>query len=342
MKKCLNIAVDMESVVSNGKTQLKQQPALLTETMQLKSYQMVGLNWLVIMHSQNLNVILADEMGLGKTIQVISFLAYLNETAQTVNPHLIVAPSSTIENWACEFAKWCPNFNVVIYHGSPDERRMLRVQWFKEKFVGIDVIITTYNMISSSFEEKKMFKILPIQYVIFDEAHMLKNMNTQRYVNLFNINAERRILLTGTPLQNNLLELMSLLNFVMPDMFHSKIDYIKDFFSKKTKVPVENLPEFEQEQIELAKRIMKPFILRRLKKDVLQDLPKKTSEVIKCPMTEDQRTKYNIYKEDAAALAKIGGPDYNYMSTFMALRKLANHPLTLRYIYEVTSPIFLL
>lgn len=156
-----------------------------------------------------------------------------------------------------------------------------------------------------------------------------------RYAHLFNINAKRRILLTGTPLQNNLLELMSLLNFVMPNMFADKIQYIKTFFSKNSKLPVENLPQFEQKQVDLAKRIMKPFVLRRLKEDVLSDLPKKTSSLIKCSLEEKQKIKYDEYLQDIKYCAENDRENYNYMSSFMQLRKLANHPLACRYIFQV-------
>ena len=153
---------------------------------------------------------------------------------------------------------------------------------------------------------------------------------------MFNINAEHRILLTGTPLQNNLLELMSLLNFVMPDMFAQKIQYIKSYFSKNAKVPTDKLPDFEQEQVDLAKRIMKPFVLRRLKDDVLRDLPEKTSEVVICPMSNLQKEKYKLLVEQLKEMAKGAKEDYNYMSSFMQLRKLANHPLAMRFHYVVS------
>ena len=171
-------------------------------------------------------------MGLGKTIQIISFLAYLKETDQQENTHLIVVPSSTLDNWANELNKWCPSLNVAKYYGSQEERRIMRIQWNKEGFEDTDIILTTYHIIGSSNEDKKMFRIKAFHYVVYDEAHMLKNMMTQRYQTLSRVNASRRILLTGTPLQNNLLELMSLLCFVMPTLFHNKTEDIKTLFSK--------------------------------------------------------------------------------------------------------------
>lgn len=180
MEKCLKLAISTEKAIADGSNKVTKQPSILTAGFKLKSYQIIGLNWLVVMHHQKLSGILADEMGLGKTIQVIAFLSYLHENGETNNPHLIVVPATTLENWAIEFSRWSPSLRVVVYHGSPDERRALRVQWFKDKFQTMDVIITTYNIIATNHEEKKMFRIISLDYVVFDEAHMLKNMNAQR------------------------------------------------------------------------------------------------------------------------------------------------------------------
>ncbi|XP_073975791.1 SWI/SNF-related matrix-associated actin-dependent regulator of chromatin subfamily A containing DEAD/H box 1 homolog isoform X2 [Rhodnius prolixus] len=334
MNKCLDLAISTEEAIAAGSSILEEQPTILTPSLKLMPYQLVGLNWLAVMHSQQLNGILADEMGLGKTIQVIAFFGYLKQNGLSTRPHLVVAPTTTLDNWAIEFTRWCPDLRLAIYHGSPDERRELRVRWFKDKFSTMDVIITTYKIVANSPEERKMFRIMPLEYVVFDEAHMLKNMNTQRYFYLFNINAQHRILLTGTPLQNNLLELMSLLNFVMPGMFAANIQYIKAFFSKNGKLPVNKLPDFEKEQIERAKRIMKPFFLRRLKVDVLKNLPTKTNSLIHCPLHEEQKNKYDELVMEVKSLSDTNDSDYNYMASFMQLRKLANHPLALRYHYK--------
>ncbi|KOB67046.1 putative helicase, partial [Operophtera brumata] len=190
------------------------------------------------------------------------------------------------------------------YYGNPEERRQLRIEYARglDKF---DVVVTTYTMVSSCPEERKMFRITPMHYVIYDEAHMLKNMSTQRYDNLLKIKSKHRLLLTGTPLQNNLLELMSLLAF-------------KSKTTKKAEGTVEDEPAFEQSQIVQAKRIMKPFVLRRLKRDVLQDLPKKTNHTELVTMSDKQKNQYDDLI--AGFKAKDG--------------ILANHPLLLRYHYQ--------
>ncbi|XP_031844634.1 SWI/SNF-related, matrix-associated actin-dependent regulator of chromatin, subfamily a, containing DEAD/H box 1 [Nomia melanderi] len=340
MKKCLRLSSNIEKAVAAGVSAITKQPKELSSNLTLAPYQMVGLNWLAVMHAQNVNGILADEMGLGKTVQVISFLTYLKEAGlrgEKDGPHLIVVPSSTMENWNNELERWSPGLKVVQYYGSQEERKEMRLGWRNGDLDDVDVLLTTYNLISSTPEERRLFRVMPIDYVVFDEAHMLKNMSTIRYENLVRINAKHRILLTGTPLQNNLLELMSLLIFVMPSLFAGKQADLKSLFSKNPKVPsVKNnseKPLFEQEQVKNAKQIMKPFVLRRLKSEVLRDLPQKTDRVIRVPMTEKQNKMYrNLIAEFSAEADQSS--QVNGIGMMMQLRKLANHPLLVRDYYN--------
>ncbi|XP_015435861.1 PREDICTED: SWI/SNF-related matrix-associated actin-dependent regulator of chromatin subfamily A containing DEAD/H box 1 homolog [Dufourea novaeangliae] len=339
MKKCLRLSSNIEKAVAAGASTITKQPKGLASNLTLASYQMVGLNWLAVMHAQNVNGILADEMGLGKTVQVISFLTYLKEAGlrdEKDGPHIIVVPSSTMENWNNEMKRWSPGLKVVQYYGSQEERKEMRLGWRKGNLDDVDVLITTYNLISSTPEERRLFRFMPIDYVVFDEAHMLKNMSTIRYENLVRINAKHRILLTGTPLQNNLLELMSLLIFVMPSLFAGKQADLKSLFSKNPKLPsVENSkqPQFEQEQVKNAKQIMKPFVLRRLKSEVLRDLPQKTDRVMRVPMTEKQQKMYrNLIAEFSAEADRSS--EVNGIGMMIQLRKLANHTLLVRDYYN--------
>ncbi|KAJ6648406.1 Enhancer trap locus like 1 (Etl-1) [Pseudolycoriella hygida] len=336
LEKCEKICKKLESSVAAGGG-LHCQPSILNPKYKLADYQLVGLNWMVVMNQEQTNGILADEMGLGKTIQVIAFLAYLKETGKAKFPHLVVVPSSTLDNWAQEFAKWCPSLVVEKYYGPAEERRSLRIKYVKTKLEGVDVLLTTYHTVSSTPEERKMFRVTKMHYVIFDEAHMLKNMTTQRYSNLYTINSERRLLLTGTPLQNNLLELISLLCFVMPTLFASKSDDIKTLFRQnKNAKGEEEGSTFEQDQITQAKRIMKPFVLRRLKADVLEALPTKTDHTVKVPMSSTQKEKYKdmvtIHSSEKGIVQATN--EHSGMSIMMDMRKLSNHPLLLRYYYD--------
>ncbi|XP_043253834.1 SWI/SNF-related matrix-associated actin-dependent regulator of chromatin subfamily A containing DEAD/H box 1 homolog [Colletes gigas] len=336
MKKCLRLSTNIEKAVAVGASAIKKQPRGLSPNLMLAPYQMVGLNWLAVMHAQNVNGILADEMGLGKTIQVIAFLTYLKEAGlkdEKDGPHLIVVPSSTMENWNNEMEKWSPGLKVVRYFGSQEERKEMRMGWRNGDLDDVDILLTTYNLISSTPEERRLFRVMPIHYVIFDEAHMLKNMSTIRYENLVRVNAKYRILLTGTPLQNNLLELMSLLTFVMPSLFASKQADLKSLFAKNAKVSAVNKNGeralFEQDQVKNAKQIMKPFVLRRLKAEVLRDLPEKTDRVIRCPMTKRQQKLYQNLIEEFSAEADQS-TEVNGVGMMIQLRKLANHPLLAR------------
>uniref|UniRef100_A0A1I8MUS3 SWI/SNF-related matrix-associated actin-dependent regulator of chromatin subfamily A containing DEAD/H box 1 homolog n=1 Tax=Musca domestica TaxID=7370 RepID=A0A1I8MUS3_MUSDO len=336
LAKCNKLVQRLESAIEAG-AGIVEQPKILNGKFKLADYQLIGLNWLTVMNKQQMNGILADEMGLGKTIQVIAFLAYLKENNLSKAAHLIVVPSSTLDNWASEIARWCPSLVVEKYHGSQEERRRMRIRFAKEGFTGFDVLLTTYHIVSSTPEERKMFRVSKLHYVIFDEAHMLKNMTTQRYANLITINAEMRILLTGTPLQNNLLELMSLLCFVMPTFFGKNVEDIKSLFGKKSKVENGNdeLSQFQETQVERAKRIMKPFVLRRLKKDVLSHLPKKHTYINKVAMTDSQKRYYNdLVEYYSNNRGEIYSGDRAGVSIMIEMRKLANHPLLGRYYFS--------
>ncbi|KAL4002659.1 SNF2 N-terminal domain family protein [Acanthocheilonema viteae] len=319
----------LESIKSK---QLQMKPDLLSEECQLHQYQQIGLNWLMMMHKLKLNAILADEMGLGKTVQVIAFITYL-KSEQIKGPHLIVVPSSTIENWLSEFSKWSPKINIITYYGSIADRRQLRHMATDKN---VDVLLTTYNMVGSKTEDRKFFKRFRINYVIYDEGHLLKNCNTDRYRNLMKIHGERKILITGTPLQNNLVELISLMYFTMTKLFTKYCDDIgqllQQFQQKIPALEAKNGALYEADKIEQAKAILKPYILRRLKADVLSYLPKKKDRVIKCPMITVQKEIYtNLVRE--FRLLESNGEKYS-SSPLMQLRQVANHPLLYRRLYD--------
>lgn len=186
-------------------------PFLMRGTM--REYQHIGLDWLATLYHKRLNGILADEMGLGKTIQTISLLAWLACERGDWGPHLIVVPTSVMLNWEMEFKKFCPAFKLLTYYGSPKERAAKRQGWSKPN--SFHVCITSYTLV---LQDSRMFKRKKWKYLILDEAHMIKNWKSQRWQNLLNFNSKRRLLLTGTPLQNDLMELWSLMHFLMPQV----------------------------------------------------------------------------------------------------------------------------
>ncbi|XP_078064934.1 SWI/SNF-related matrix-associated actin-dependent regulator of chromatin subfamily A containing DEAD/H box 1-like isoform X2 [Mustelus asterias] len=334
MNRCAEISQRLETQVTKitedgGSHRTIEQPAILSKSLELKPYQLVGLNWLVLLNKHRVNGILADEMGLGKTVQAISFLAYLYQEGDN-GPHLIIVPASTLDNWIRELKQWCPDLKVLLYYGSLEDRKVLRSD-ILHKFVDFTVIVTTYSCSISNADDRSLFRRLKLHYAVFDEGHMLKNMSSIRYQHLMMLNAEHRLLLTGTPLQNNLLELMSLLNFVMPNMFSSSTSEIRRMFSSKTKI-LEQQSTFEKGRIAHAKKIMKPFILRRVKSEVLQQLPPKQDRTEICSMSDKQEQAYSaLYKK---LKKSINSNEKNELcNVMMQLRKMANHPLLHRQYY---------
>nr|XP_057927464.1 SWI/SNF-related matrix-associated actin-dependent regulator of chromatin subfamily A containing DEAD/H box 1A [Doryrhamphus excisus] len=329
MSSCETISSKMvkqvTEVMKNGTGAVKQ-PGFLNDQLQLKPYQLIGLKWLLLLHEHQLSGILADEMGLGKTIQAIAFLAQLLQNG-IEGPHLIAVPASTLDNWVRELKLWCPSLQVIVYYGSVEDRRYLKHDILNGD-VEFNVIVTTYNFVIGNDSDRGLFRKLHLTYAIFDEGHMLKNMKTLRYRHLMSINAKHRLLLTGTPLQNNLLELMSLLNFIMPSLFSSSTTQLSKMFSLKSQ---EEQSRFEKDRISQAKRIMKPFILRRVKSEVLQQLPAKEVKVEFCPMSEKQQVLYqSLLKKFKAS---TGGEKRELNNVIMQLRKMANHPLLHRQYY---------
>ncbi|KAF5194345.1 Photoperiod-independent early flowering 1-like [Thalictrum thalictroides] len=287
----------------------------------LREYQHIGLDWLVTMYEKRLNGILADEMGLGKTIMTISLLAHLACEKGIWGPHLIVVPTSVMLNWETEFLKWCPAFKILTYFGSAKERKFKRQGWMKPNF--FHVCITTYRLV---IQDSKAFKRKKWKYLILDEAHLIKNWKSQRWQTLLNFNSKRRILLTGTPLQNDLMELWSLMHFLMPHIFQSHQEF-KDWFSNPISGMVEGQEKVNKEVIDRLHNVLRPFILRRLKRDVEKQLPGKYEHVIFCRLSRRQRNLYEDFIASSETQATLANANFfGMISVIMQLRKVCNHP----------------
>ncbi|KQK08524.1 protein PHOTOPERIOD-INDEPENDENT EARLY FLOWERING 1 isoform X1 [Brachypodium distachyon] len=287
----------------------------------LREYQHIGLDWLVAMYEKRLNGILADEMGLGKTIMTISLLAHLACEKGIWGPHLIVVPTSVMLNWETEFLKWCPAFKILTYFGSAKERKQKRQGWMKPNF--FHVCITTYRLV---IQDSKAFKRKKWKYLILDEAHLIKNWKSQRWQTLLNFNSKRRILLTGTPLQNDLMELWSLMHFLMPHVFQSHQEF-KDWFCNPISGMVEGQDKVNKEVIDRLHNVLRPFILRRLKRDVEKQLPQKHEHVIYCRLFRRQRNLYEDFIANSETQATLTSGNYfGMISIIMQLRKVCNHP----------------
>ncbi|XP_043806971.1 protein PHOTOPERIOD-INDEPENDENT EARLY FLOWERING 1 isoform X4 [Manihot esculenta] len=287
----------------------------------LREYQHIGLDWLVTMYEKRLNGILADEMGLGKTIMTIALLAHLACEKGIWGPHLIVVPTSVMLNWETEFLKWCPAFKILTYFGSAKERKLKRQGWLKPNF--FHVCITTYRLV---IQDSKVFKRKKWKYLILDEAHLIKNWKSQRWQTLLNFNSKRRILLTGTPLQNDLMELWSLMHFLMPHIFQSHQEF-KDWFCNPISGMVEGQEKVNKEVVDRLHNVLRPFILRRLKRDVEKQLPMKHEHVIYCRLSKRQRNLYEDFIASSETQATLASANFfGMISIIMQLRKVCNHP----------------
>ncbi|KAF2754203.1 hypothetical protein EJ05DRAFT_479734 [Pseudovirgaria hyperparasitica] len=317
---------------------LLKQPSNMSKDIVLKDYQLVGLNWLSLLWKLKLSCILADDMGLGKTCQVIAFISHLSETG-VEGPHLIIVPGSTLENWLREFKTFSPNLVVEPYYGSLAERAEQR-ETIEQTIDRINVVVTTYDCACRD-PDNKFLRRIGAEVCVYDEGHMLKNSTTKRYQQLIRIKAKHRLLLTGTPLQNNLQELISLLAFLMPDTFMEHQEQLLHVFKHKTKITdSDHSSLLSQKRIQRARAMIAPFILRRKKQQVLKHLPAKHHRVVYCDLSETQKKLYDaqlaqqrkVLEDRAAGIA-----NNDRALNLMRLRQAAIHPLLLRHIYDDTK-----
>ena len=314
------------------------QPFNMAKDVKLKDYQIVGINWLSMLFEKRLSCILADDMGLGKTCQVIAFFAHLLEKG-VKGPHLVIVPGSTLENWLREFSVFCPQLHVMPYYASQNERPGIQLQILDSRDK-LNVVVTTYTLAKQKDDNKFLRKLNPV-VCVYDEGHLLKNSKSAGYEAYMKIPSEFRLLLTGTPLQNNLKELTSLLGFILPSLFKQHREDLEAIFSHKAKTTNESHAALLSDQrIARAKSMMTPFVLRRKKHQVLKHLPAKHRRVEYCELSESQSELYRRETAKAqrivaarAAGEKTGNETSNVM---MALRKASIHPLLFRRLYNET------
>jgi ATP-dependent helicase STH1/SNF2 len=320
--------IDYYAVAHKIKEEVNAQPTILVGGT-LKEYQLKGLQWMISLYNNNLNGILADEMGLGKTIQTISLLTYLIEKKKQNGPFLVIVPLSTLTNWNLEFEKWAPSINRVVYKGPPNARKQQQQQLRYGQF---QVLLTTYEYI---IKDRPVLSKIKWIHMIIDEGHRMKNANSKLSATLTQYYSTRyRLILTGTPLQNNLPELWALLNFVLPTIFKSVKSFDEWFNTPFANTGGQDKMELtEEEQILVIRRlhkVLRPFLLRRLKKDVEKDLPDKTEKVIKCKFSSLQARLYKqmvTHNKLVVSDGKGGKTGARGLSNMiMQLRKLCNHP----------------
>lgn len=320
-----------------------EQPKLINA--QLKEYQLKGLNWLVNLYEQGINGILADEMGLGKTVQSISVMAYLAEKHDIWGPFLVVAPASTLHNWQQEIVKFVPEFKILPYWGSAPDRKVLRKFWDRKhstyrKEAAFHVCVTSYQLVVS---DVAYFQKMRWQYMILDEAQAIKSSQSSRWKSLLGFHCRNRLLLTGTPIQNNMQELWALLHFIMPSLFDSH-DEFSEWFSKDIESHAQSNTKLNEDQLKRLHMILKPFMLRRVKKHVQKELGDKIELDVFCNLTYRQRAYYTNLRNqinimDLVEKATMGDDQDSgtLMNLVMQFRKVCNHP-DLFERAEVTAP----
>ncbi|CAL2049884.1 unnamed protein product [Caenorhabditis brenneri] len=291
--------------------------------LKLKPYQLKGLEWMVSLYNNNLNGILADEMGLGKTIQTIAFITYLMEIKKSSGPFLVIVPLSTIPNWQNEFEKWAPNVHLIVYKGTKDVRKINEPIIKSGKF---NVLLTTFEYV---IREKGLLGKLRWKYMMIDEGHRLKNQHC-KLTEMLNTRFQcpRRLLITGTPLQNKLPELWALLNFLLPSIFSSCSSF-EQWFNAPFATTGEKVELTSEETMLIIRRlhkVLRPFLLRRLKKEVESELPDKMEFVIKCEMSGLQKVLYKHMQKGLLLDGKTNTGSRSLMNTMVHLRKLCNHP----------------
>ncbi|KAE9407682.1 SNF2 family DNA-dependent ATPase [Gymnopus androsaceus JB14] len=369
---------DVAASVENGEDMpmvFEESPSYIDGEM--RPYQIQGLNWMVSLHHNGLNGILADEMGLGKTLQTISFLGYLHHHLSLPGPHLIVVPKSTLQNWKREFERWTSFFRVVILTGSKEERQAViqdQLLAAEEGPEGTSDITLPFDILITSYEicliERSVLRKFSFQYIVIDEAHRIKNSSSLLSQIVRAFHTRGRLLITGTPLQNNLEELWALLNFIAPEVFVDYADLEKFLNADEAQVGTEAIEtaatgsddevkgeeeamavdppkpktkeeiqsEKSQKVVQALHKILRPFLLRRVKADVEKGLLPKKEINIYVPLTPMQRKWYrSVLEKDIDAVNGLTGKKEGktrLMNLVMQLRKVTCHP----YLFDGAEP----
>ncbi|XP_039036889.1 protein CHROMATIN REMODELING 4-like isoform X2 [Hibiscus syriacus] len=296
-------------------------------------HQLEALNWLRRCWHKSKNVILADEMGLGKTVSAISFISSLHFEFKATLPCLVLVPLSTMPNWLAEFSLWAPDLNVVEYHGCAKARAIIRqFEWHasdpnnssrKTASYKFNVLLTTYEMI---LVDSSHLRGVPWEVLVVDEGHRLKNSGSKLFSLLNTFSFQHRVLLTGTPLQNNIGEMYNLLNFLQPASFPSLSSFEEKFNDLTT-----------AEKVEELKKLVAPHMLRRLKRDAMKNIPPKTERMVPVELSSIQAEYYRaMLTKNYQILRNIGKgvAQQSMLNIVMQLRKVCNHP----YLIPGTEP----
>uniref|UniRef100_A0A671KHD4 E1A-binding protein p400-like n=1 Tax=Sinocyclocheilus anshuiensis TaxID=1608454 RepID=A0A671KHD4_9TELE len=281
-------------------------PALLHGS--LREYQQIGVEWLASLHRKNLNGILADETGLGKTVQTVAYFAHLACNQGIWGPHLVVVRTCKLINWEMEFKRWCPGLKILLYLGS-------RKQWCEPN--SFHVCVTSYKLL---LKDQSHFLRRCWRHLVLDEVQLIKNMTEKQWETIFNIKSQQRILLINTPLQNTLKELWTMIHFLLPGITHPYLNF-------PIKPGTDQNQDYCHKLVIRLHRMIQPFILRRSKRDVEKQMPKKYEHILKCRLSKRQKSMYeDILIQPSAQEALKTGHFVRVLEVLMQLQKICNHP----------------
>ncbi|XP_059378485.1 E1A-binding protein p400-like isoform X2 [Carassius carassius] len=288
-------------------------PALLHGS--LREYQQVGVEWLSSLHRKNLNGILADETGLGKTVQTVAYFAHLACNQGIWGPHLVVVRTCKLLNWEMEFKRWCPGLKILLYLGSRRQRRHKRSRWCEPN--SFHVCVTSYKLL---LKDQSHFLRRRWRHLVLDEVQLIKNMTQKHWETIFNLKSQQRILLINTPLQNTLKELWTMIHFLLPGITHPYLNF-------PIKPGTDQNQDYCHKLVIRLHRVIQPFILRRSKRDVEKQMPKKYEHILKCRLSKRQKSMYeDILIQPSAQEALKTGHFVRVLEVLMQLQKICNHP----------------
>ncbi|XP_052459943.1 E1A-binding protein p400 isoform X5 [Carassius gibelio] len=288
-------------------------PALLHGS--LREYQQVGVEWLSSLHRKNLNGILADETGLGKTVQTVAYFAHLACNQGIWGPHLVVVRTCKLLNWEMEFKRWCPGLKILLYLGSRKQRRHKRSRWCEPN--SFHVCVTSYKLL---LKDQSHFLRRRWRHLVLDEVQLIKNMTQKHWETIFNLKSQQRILLINTPLQNTLKELWTMIHFLLPGITHPYLNF-------PIKPGTDQNQDYCHKLVIRLHRVIQPFILRRSKRDVEKQMPKKYEHILKCRLSKRQKSMYeDILIQPSAQEALKTGHFVRVLEVLMQLQKICNHP----------------
>uniref|UniRef100_A0A3Q1EHN6 E1A binding protein p400 n=1 Tax=Acanthochromis polyacanthus TaxID=80966 RepID=A0A3Q1EHN6_9TELE len=311
------VAAATELILPKGsfRTTSTRSPAPFLLHGSLREYQQIGVDWLVNLYKKHLNGILADETGLGKTVQTVAYMAHLAGQEGVWGPHLIVVRTAKLLSWEVEFKRWCPGLKILLYLGNRRERRSKRMWWGEAN--SFHVCVTSYKLL---MKDQSHFLKRKWRHLVLDEVQLIKNMTEKHWETIFALKSEQRVLLINTPLQNTLKELWTMIHFLLPGITRPYSDF-------PVKAGTDQNQDYCHKLVIRLHRMIQPFILRRSKRDVEKQLPKKYEHILKCRLSSRQKSLYeDILTQPSAQEALKTGHFVSVLQVLMQLQRVCNHP----------------